>query len=474
MRWTFPVALDDAEATPLFVQIARAISGDVERGRLRTGDALPGSRTLADTLGVNRNTVVAAYAELAAQGWVEPRPRGATVVLPQVSSPTRPGTTRAATRLGFDVKPLAPPRNFPRARYTLAGGVPDLRLVPIDALARAYRRAARAYGTSVLGYTDDARGHPRLRAALADMLSKTRGLAVGPDSILVTRGSQMAIDLVARAILARGDRVAVENPGYTPAWGALERAGAKLVPVPVDRDGLVVARVPAARALYVTPHHQFPTTATLSPARRLALLHLASERRMAIVEDDYDYEFHYEGRPILPLASSDRHGVVVYIGTLSKILAPGLRLGFVVAPEPFVALLARERMFLDRQGDHVLELAIAELMEDGELTRHARRMRRMYQARRDVFVAALAKHVGSALSFEVPRGGMSIWAESAVNVERWRERALVEGVSFQTGRSFTFDGKGIPFARLGFASFNDRALEDVAKRLGKTRPREPT
>ena len=254
---------------------------------------------------------------------------------------------------------------------TLGGGVPDVRLVPTGELARALRRVLRRSSLEVLSYGDP-EGPMALRRAVAKMVAATRGVAAREDHVLVARGSQMGVDLVARTLLAPGDVVAVEALGYRPAWEALRASGANLVPVPVDGHGIDVgalerlASEQPIRGVYVTPHHQFPTTVTLAPARRLRLLNLAREKRFWVLEDDYDHEFHYEGRPVLPLASADVHGVVVYVGTLSKVLAPGMRIGFVVAPVPVIERLAATRRLVDRQGDHLLATAIAELVEEGE------------------------------------------------------------------------------------------------------------
>ena len=251
-----------------------------------------------------------------------------------------------------------------------------------------------------------------------------------------------------------GDVVAVEALGYRPAWSALAATGARLVPVPVDEHGLDVDALEALaarerlRAVYVTPHHQYPTTVMLDAGRRLRLLELARTHRIAVIEDDYDFEFHYEGRPVLPLAAADRHAVVVYIGTLSKILAPPLRLGFIVAPPLLIERLAELRLSIDRQGDQVVECAVAELIEDGELQRHVRRMRRIYQARRDALVAAVRKRLGGALGFEVPAGGMALWARAD---DRHRRRRL-GGARARPRRpvlhrrAFAFDGRPLPVA----------------------------
>jgi GntR family transcriptional regulator/MocR family aminotransferase len=312
-----------------------------------------------------------------------------------------------------------------------------------------------------------------MREALSHMLATTRGVPATPSTVMVTRGSQQALDVTARALLAPGDLVAVEALGHRGAWTAFRLAGAQLVPVPVDGEGLSVAALAALverqpiRAVYVTPHHQFPTTTVMSQTRRAELLSLAARHRLVILEDDYDHEFHYDGRPLLPLAASDRAGSVIYMGTLSKILAPGLRSGFVVAPEPTIERIVSFRVASDIQGDHVTECAIAELFEDGELARHVRRMRCTYMARRDALVAALKRVLGEAVRFQLPAGGMALWAGVApeIDVERWAERSLARGVAFYGARMYDFEGRYQPFARLGFTFLDEDELREAARRM---------
>lgn len=482
-----------ASSEPLFVQLAALISEEIRRGRLRPGARVPGTRSLAARLGMNRNTVVAAYAELCAEGWLVTRPAGGSFVseqLPELKAralsrkvlpaalPERPGFDMNA-----DVPKLAEP-DATGAAIQLWGGLPDLRQVPEGALGRAYKRALGWRKRQNLEYQSPA-GHPELRAALAEMVATTRGVAAHAENVLVTRGSQMALDLLARLLLRPGDRVAVEEVGYQPAWGVLELARAELVFIPVDRDGLDVSALMAAhakkplRAVYLTPHHQYPTTAVLSLGRRLELLAFAAEHQLALLEDDYDHEFHYDGRPLLPLASADPRGLVAYVGTLSKVLAPGLRLGFIVAPRALIAELERVRFLVDRHGDHVLEQAIAELIEDGELQRHGRRMRRLYQARRDALVAALERELGSVLSFSNPRGGMCLWARAdpALDVREWCERSTRAGVFFTTGEHYT--SPTLPqrrlryyaqHLRLGFARYAPEELEKAAHVMAQALP----
>jgi GntR family transcriptional regulator / MocR family aminotransferase len=312
-----------------------------------------------------------------------------------------------------------------------------------------------------------------LRAALAAMLSSTRGLACHADQVFVTRGSQMALTLAAKALVRPGDVVAVEEIGYRHAWESFRQAGATLIPIPVDADGLDVAALEKliatrpVRAVYVTPHHQFPTLVTLSAQRRVRLLELARSHRVAIVEDDYDHEFHYDGRPVLPLASLDRAGVVIYVGTMSKVLAPGLRIGYIVGPPDLLERVEAHREYLDMQGDLAMEAAVAELLEDGEVQRHVRRVRRHYQRRRDLLVELLRTSAAGAVSFTVPAGGIALWIAVArhVNVDAWAARARRHGVAFQTARAFTFDREPRPFARLGFACLDESEMRTAVDRL---------
>ena len=480
-RWALSL---DATDGPMFLRIARAIARDIGRGRLKPGAPLPGSRTFAATLGVHRNTVLAAYRELEAEGYTETLPARETRVRTELPERAPRRARRAPTldpdrhafplnRPPFDV--VSPPP--PNAAIALLGGLPDLRLLPTTALARAYRRAVTRRTPSLFGYGDP-RGEEVLRRALAVTLSRARGLAIDGDDVLVTRGSQMALFLAARTLVAPGEVVLVEGLGYRPAWEALRAAGAKLEPIVVDRGGIDVSAVRercergGVRAIYVTPHHQYPTTVLLSSARRLELLAIAREHQVAILEDDYDHEFHYEGRPVLPLKSADEAGSVVYLGSFSKVLAPALRVGFLVAPRPLLTRAAAHRAIVDRQGDRLLEHALADLMEEGELLRHARRMRRLYQVRRGALVGALTAHLGDHLSFELPVGGMALWAHArGVDVDAWAARCGARGVVLQTARRFTFDAKRRPYLRLGFAAEPEariqRAVEIMAACLSR-------
>ena len=479
--WTFALELDRAPGRSLAQQIAGALSADIQRGRLRPGDRLPGSRRLAELLNVHRQTVVTAIDDLVAEGWLVCRKASGTFVaagLPDAPANRKRDTQRsrraAPSRFALELAsaPLPElPRDAGRA-LLMSGTRPDVRLFPADLIGRYYRRSVGASAGRLLSYNHPA-GLPRLREQLARMLSVTRGVALDPASIIVTRGSQMALALLARALIRPGDAVAVENPGYRPAWEAFKLAGAEVLSVHVDEGGLdmrslrqLIARR-RIRAVYVTPHHQFPTTVTLSGPRRLELLDLAAHERFAVIEDDYDYEFHYSGKPVLPMASLDHAGVVAYVGTLSKVLAPGLRLGFVAAPPDLVEQLIAYRSFVDLQGDHVLECAIAQMLEDGLIQRHVRKMRRVYRARLAVLAAALRQQLGHFLTFREPSGGTAIWVRtrSARAMVQWARAARDGGVVFDAGDAFTLNGAPAPGARLGFACLTEDEIGRAVKAL---------
>ncbi len=476
--FTPTIFLDPASRQPTYLQIAQALMAEIHRGRFQPGDRLPGYRALAEQLGVSRTTALAAYGELQSGGWVASTPGEGSVVAPD---PPRalPGAGAPApppAGPGFDLAPDGPqlPGKVAASVLEVATGVPDPRLVPGAALARAYRRALTVNPLAALD-ADDLRGHPCLRAALGRHLTATRGIPAAPETLLVTRGSQMAFFLAAQALFVPGDHVAVEALGDRGVWDAFTHAGARCLPVPVDRGGLDVEALATLagqtrlRAVLVSPQRQYPTLAVLAPERRRRLLELAAAHRFAVLESDLDSEFQLDGRPVAPLAAADPAGVVIHFGVLSKIFSPGLRLGVVRAPAAFVERLRQQRLVLDRQGDPVLERAMAELLDDGEVQRHVNRMHLIFRRRRDALCAALARELGDSIEAPRPAGGLSLWVtvRAGLDVDAWAARALRLGVSFRPGRQFAFDGAPVQGFRIGYSNFAEPTLEDVAGRLGR-------
>lgn len=470
------VRLDPASRSPAYLQIAAALVQEIRRGRLAPGDLLPGYRTLAATLRVSKNTVLAAYRELQSEGWITSAVgAGSTVSRKPPTVPGAPTIREHAPRPGFDLRGEAPVSAATPARVVLRldSGLADPRHFPGAVLARAYRRALVVNPRAAVG-GHESDGHPGLRQVLARSLAAARGIRATPERILVTRGPQPAFVLAAQALIAPGDAVAVEALGDRAAWDALARAGARCLPVPVDEEGLDVdalaalARRIRLRAVLVTPHRQVPTLASLGAERRTRLLELAAAERFAVLESDLDWEFQFEGELGASLLAEDHAGVVIHLGVLSRSFGPGQQLGLVHAAAGFVARMREQHLAFEREGDPVLERAMVELIEDGELERHLSRMHGVYRRRRDALTAALLREAGESVSIAPASGGLALWVKvrDGVDVDAWAARALARGVAFRPGRQFAFDGGAVQGFRIGFSSLAEPALDDAAARIG--------
>lgn len=469
--------LDDDKDKPVFLKLAASIQREIERGRLKPGAALPGTRALAKSLRIHRNTVDAAYQELMQQGWLVAEPSRGTFVARNFPDGTEGG--RPASQKKASGAAEAHPASR-RLTLRISDGTPDPRLMPRVELSRAFRRVlASPIFLSGQGY-GDALGNVQLRAALSDYLADERGLTVAPGDILVSRGSQMALFLTARVLIAPGEAVAVENPGYPLAWSAFHAVGARILGVPVDAEGLSVehfaelcARDRSLRAVYVTPHHQYPTTVTMSASRRQGLMETARKYGITIIEDDYDHDYRFDGRPVLPLvARSTPELDIVYIGSLSKLLAPSIRLGYVVAAPHRLRRMAEERMVIDRQGDLPLEHAVARLIVDGDLRRHAHKARRVYLARRDLAAEEILAKLGDRVAFARPVGGLALWLKLTEGQDvAWAGRAAECGLGIAPGSSLYLEPSSATQAfRFGFAGLDDGELRLAVELLARSRP----
>lgn len=458
--------IDPARDVPIYMQIIQALIRDIERGRLTSGTYLPSSRELAQILGVNRKTVVLAYEDLIAQGWLDSAGTRGTMVASALPDPVRRHQSEAEVTMStaaIDYRFASPP-DRPLALPSGPGlkldeGAPDGRLFPAELLARAYRVAAhRASRDNGFQYRDP-RGSPALRESIATMLKSQRGLPVTAENICITRGSQNGIFLAAHTLICPGDSVIVEELTYEPAVAAFRALGAKVLPVGLDDDGIDIEAVElacrrnAVRAVFVTPHHQFPTTVSLRPERRLRLLELARQFGFAIIEDDYDHEFHFESQPLLPMAGYGP-GLVIYVGSLSKLLLPALRIGYVAAPPPVIDAIAHMVSLTDGMGNTLTEDAAAELIENGELRRHARKVRQIYAKRRGDFAAEIDRTLGGIADYRMPDGGLAFWLRFDTDLDQMEARAGAVGLRFASSRSFMTRDSAPRGLRIGFASLN--------------------
>lgn len=478
------IALDKSAQTAVFLQLTGQIRQLIGDGVLPAGHKLPGTRQLADLLQLHRKTVVAAYDELLAEGWLEARAGSGTFVADQLPvvlpKPLEQGTDgqKGAAEPGYSFvrrAHLARPLLLMNDGLRLDDGFPDIRMAPMDELARAYRSYFR-WGNPQqhFGYGDP-KGNRLLREELSFFLNETRALRTTPDNILVVRGSIMGIHLASTLLLEPGQTAVVGETNWSGANMNFLQTGADLLTVPVDGHGMDVEALAQicqrrpVRLVYVTPHHHYPTTVTLPPDRRLRLLQLSQQYGFAILEDDYDYEFHYLRRPILPLASADSHGMVIYVGSLSKSVAPAFRIGYVVAPEAVIDELARLRRIIDRQGDTMLEFAVGQLLRNGDLRRHLKKAHLTYEARCHHFCALLERELPDVVQFTKPEGGLAVWArfDPQIDLNELAGKARREGLTFADGLAHNPPGQTLNSTRLGFASSTETELEQSVAILRK-------
>jgi GntR family transcriptional regulator / MocR family aminotransferase len=410
------VDLDQGLTEPLHLQLTRQIKRAVLAGKLPHGTRVPSSRAMAAELGISRNTALAALDQLKAEGYLEAR-QGSGTRIAAVSKADfggRSGKTQVPVPFKHRVaahwtRALAnhhqPTPDLPQP---FRPGVPDVKAFPYDLWNASLHRASRCLDERAAGYGDIS-GHPRLRAVLAAHLAETRGVIADPDQILIASSARGATSLIASALLEPGDCVWMEEPGFRGPKTVFDAAGARLVAVPVDEHGIMLANtgsLPRPRLIYATPSHQYPTGAIMKLSRRLDLLDVAAKANAYIIEDDYDSEFQYRGRPIAALQGLDRVGCVLYVGTFSKSLLPSLRIGFAVAPPVLAPLLAQVHRNTGQFVPPVVQLAAADFIECGHYRAHVRRMRTLYAKRLDAFAESIAVLSGGRLRASIPDGGM--------------------------------------------------------------------
>jgi GntR family transcriptional regulator/MocR family aminotransferase len=479
-RWRHPLkdrggvlALDHGDAVPLYRQIYDRVRDGLAAGSLRPGDRLPSARALATELGAARGTVDAAYALLQGEGYIIARGPAGNIVSPDLAphaAAQRTGKPQPSERdEGLPTKTLArePMRIAPLAFRV---GMPALDAFPRTLWSRLVTRRARALAAAAMDYPDPA-GDPGLRAAIASYLIVSRGINCTSGQILVTNGYQDALDLVIRVLLPQGDDVWFEDPGYLRARERLDAAGAKLVPIRVDAEGLRVsdglAQAPRAHFAVVTPSHQSPLGVALSLPRRLALLSWASEAGAWILEDDYDSEFRYQGRPLPALKSLDRDQRVLYTGSFSKVLFPGLRLGYLVVPEALVTAFARAGRLRHSGHPTFEQLVVADFMTEGYFARHLKGMRVLYAARRRALAEALAAVFGDRLTVDLEPGGMHLiaWLRRGVHDVELAKLAQSRGFALEALSSRAIAHAGGQGLLLGFTNLAQADALETCRRL---------
>jgi len=475
-------AFTSAIPTPIYQQIYDHLRLAILAGRLEMGMKLPSTRLLAAELGISRNTILNAYDQLIAEGYIESiegKGTFVTQVLPEQHittparvKPSKSETDRPALRLSKRAKAvLATPvltygeHEYPSPAFRT--GLPSMDAFPYELWAKyVAREAHRLHPTSLM--RQDVLGYLPLREAIANHVTLARQVRCTPRQVIVVSGAQGALDLAARVLLNPDDKVWIEDPGYPGARGALVAAEAQLIPVPVDDNGLMVEvgvqRAPDARLAYLTPSHQFPLGVSLSLARRLALLKWASQAGSYILEDDYDSEYRFAGRPLASLQGLDDHDRTLYIGTLSKVLFPSLRLGYIVVPEVLIDAFAAMRHYVDGNMPSLEQRALAAFMADGHFVRHIRRMRVLYAERRKLLLQAVS-HL--PLEIVAPETGMHLigWLPEGVDDQQVSRLAAAHNVNVLPISSLAMTETSRSGLVLGYAGVTEREIRDAVKRL---------
>jgi GntR family transcriptional regulator/MocR family aminotransferase len=476
--------LDQSSGRAIYLQVADAILDLIKNGELKPGQKLLSSREVASLLHVNRITVSKAYEELQMQGWLDLFTGRGTFVsshIPEHNPKTlgRNPVSISSKKAGFDIQPLEYPNeviDIAATELHLDDGYPDPSLAPLKEFYRAYRNQLTRSGLyNKFGSYGNPAGSTYYRDALSDYLNNTRGLKTTAKNILSVRGTLMGINLVCNALINPGDIIVSGIPGWKRAEHNFFHVKAKHIGIAVDGNGLVVdelrevCKKQKVRMVYLTPHHHYPTTVSLRIDRRLELLRLANEYGFIIFEDDYDFDFHYKHRPLLPLASADENGIVIYCGSFSKCFSPAFRMGYLVASENAIEHLAKVRIMLDRQGDHIADNAMADLLNDGTVQRYLRKTLPVYEQRRNHFCDLLQSELNNALSFTIPDGGMTVWTEfdRSVNLESLASRVYQKGLYLSDGKVHQYPGYKINAIRMGFASSSKEQLTKSVEILRK-------
>jgi GntR family transcriptional regulator/MocR family aminotransferase len=494
------VAIDPASTLPLHRQVYEAIRSAILGGMLAPGERLPATRALAETLTLSRATVVEAYEQLRAEGYIHGRQGSGTYVVPDLPAGdgSGPGLIEETRREKWDGRIQDVPTSAGSLPSSAAGeagpalsrwgrwmaegdyanvmppsGTMEFRsdfrphriapdVFPWDAWRASVEDALATDRSRLLAYPPTA-GHPDLRWAIAAHVNRYRGVECDPEQIVVVSGTQQGFNLLTELLLDQGDPVAVEDPGYPAARRALEARGLWVSRVRVDGDGMVVEELAAAgpqRLVHVTASHQDPTGATLSLARRLALLELAKQHGTVIVEDDYDSEFRYEGRPVESLKSLDRHDLVVYEGTFSKSVLSSLRLGFLILPRTMLRPFVAAKGLWDGGTPLLEQAALARFMQSGELEKHIRKMRRLYRARRDALVQALQARFGDRVLIGERHGGLNILVTLDVPLgeDEVIRRAAESGVGLRGAAAYYAVAPEKPTFLMGFAALPEEEI----------------
>ncbi|MFV0566772.1 MAG: PLP-dependent aminotransferase family protein [Flavobacteriaceae bacterium] len=478
------ISFEKGSTSPVYVQVAQQIINAIQRGYLAEGAVMPGTRTFGKLLAVNRNTAVAIYDELASQGWLEMVPnKGTFVLVPEQKTAAIKATTNHIDQVrnypkttGFPFQAsfnLATTQEQTQKNYGINDGQPDLRLHPTHQFSRWYSASMKRVSLKAR-WNQTALSPSTFDLYLCNYLNATRGFHIKPQNLVSTRSTEMSLYVVSQLLIKPGNVVLVAHLSNYAANMIFQQAGANIKTIPVDSQGIDVNYIKthftkrSIRCVYVCAHRHYPTTVTLSAERRLKLMQLAKEFGFAIIEDDYDYDFQYTGSAMLPMASSDAHGMIIYLGKLGQSLFPSFQTGFVVAPENLIAEAKNYLQILDRQGDSIQKQMLSELIAEGEIHRLIKKNITVYKQRCNCLCQHLEHYFGNKITFEKPSGGLALWLQ-------FQPKIALAKLSDETGKYDLFLPKTILYQdkntcaiRFGFGHLSEEEIEVVVKILKKS------
>ncbi len=476
------IDFDKSMSQPVFVQVSQQIINAIQRRYLAKGTLLPGTRVLGKILKVHRNTAVAIYEELASQGWVEIIPNKGTFVLePELKTAKIKATSQKinqaytyAKTTGFPFQEsfhLASTTQLTTAKYTINEGKPDLRLHPVHEFTRWYSAAMKRKTVLKKWNRPSESSYSLFQTQLCNYLNATRGFHIKPNNLISTRSTEMSLYIVSQLLIKQNDVVLVGNLSNYASNMIFQQAGATIKTVPLDADGLNIDYIKkhfvkgSIRCVYICAHRQYPTVVKLSAARRLALLQLAKDYGFAIIEDDYDYDFQFEGSAMLPMATADANGIVIYLGKFGQSLFPSFQTGFVIAPENLISEATNYLQLLDKQGDLIQEQMLSELINEGEIHRLMKKNIIIYKERRDCLCKLLTEYFSEIATWNIPAGGLAIWLEFQASISLVKLAEEAEKNNLFLPKTILYQNKNTCAIRFGFGHLNKEEMEPVIQKL---------
>ena len=476
------ISFEKSTTTSIYIQISQQIINAIQRGYLAEGSALPGTRKFSTLFDINRNTAVAIYDELASQGWVDIiANKGTFVLMPEKKTAAIKGVVQGLDKLkaypetaGFPFQSsfnLASTEEYSVSKYVINDGQPDLRLHPTYQFSKWYSASMKRGSLISKWNQTQEQSYTTFSRQLCNYLNATRGFHIKPNNIISTRSTEMSLYIVSQLLIKNKDVVLVGNLSHYKSNMIFQQAGANIITIPVDDHGIDVDFIEknftkhSIRCVYVCAHRQYPTAVTLTPERRLKLLQLAKVYQFAIIEDDFDYDFQFDGSAMLPMASSDGEGIVIYLGRLGQSFFPSFQIGFVVAPENIIKEAKNYLQILDKQGDLIQKQILTELISEGEIHRLIKKNITIYKQRRDYLCARLTIHFKDDATWQVPVGGLAVWLCFKIPVSLIKLAEKAKGHDLFLPKTVLYQNKDICAIRLGFGHLNEDEIDNVIKIL---------